>query len=56
MEKLYTPKIFLKMAGGWMHTPHSTPLNPQQKPSKESGNFSHSASLVLFLFTKRQKR
>ena len=24
MEKLYTSKTFLKMAGGRMHTPHST--------------------------------
>ena len=25
MEKLYTSKTFLKMAGGRMHTPHPTP-------------------------------
>ena len=27
MEKLYTSKTFLKMAGGRMHTPHATPLD-----------------------------
>ena len=25
MEKLHTSKVFLKMAGGRMHTPHPTP-------------------------------
>ena len=28
MEKLYTSKTFLKMAGGRIHTPHPTPLDP----------------------------
>ena len=39
MEKLYTLKIFLKMAGGGMHIPHLTPGHKLQKPSKESGIF-----------------
>ena len=39
MEKLYTLKIFLKMAGGRMHIPHPTPGHKLQKPSKESGIF-----------------
>ena len=39
-----TPKTFLKMAGGRMHTLHPTSLGPPpghklQKPSKESGIF-----------------
>ena len=28
MEKLYTSKTFLKMAGGWVHTLYPTPLDP----------------------------
>ena len=28
MKKLYTSKTFLKMAGGRMHNPHPTPLDP----------------------------
>ena len=55
MEKLYTSKTFLKMAGGRMHTPHPTPDHKfLHKSSKESGNFSHLAPLVLFFFTKKQ--
>ena len=43
MEKLYTSKTFLKMAGGRMHTLHSTPLGSAsghklRKPSKEFGH------------------
>ena len=44
MEKLYASKSFLKMAGGKMHTPHSTPPGSApgrklQKPSKKSSIF-----------------
>ena len=43
MEKLYTSKALLKMAGGRMHTPHppsvSAPGHKLQKPPKESGIF-----------------
>ena len=46
MEKLYTSEVFLKMAGGRMHTFHPTSLNPPltnghklQKPPKEPGVF-----------------
>ena len=54
--------MFLKMAGGSLHIPHPTPLDPPlaiklQRPSKESGiNFSHLAPLVLFLITKSQSQ
>ena len=60
MEKLYTLKTFLKMAGGKMHTPHLTPGSvpgyKHQKPSKESAYSSHLAPLTLFFFTKRQSQ
>ena len=44
MEKLYTSKTFLKMAGGKWHTPHPTSPGSAsghklQKPSKKSGIF-----------------
>ena len=60
--KLYTSKAFLKMAGGRMHTPHATPSpgsapgHKLQKPSKESGIFSHLAPLILLFCTKRQSQ
>ena len=57
MKKLYSPKTFLKMAGGRMHTPHPTPLNPSlalcyrlQKPSKESGVFQSLGTISFALF------
>ena len=61
MEKLYTSKTFLKMVGGRMHTPHSTPLGPPLARSyrnhqKNLAYFSHVTPLVLFLFTKRQRQ
>ena len=52
MKKFYTSQIFLKMAGGRMHTPHPTSGHKLQKPSKESGigNFSHLAPYFLVIF------
>ena len=47
MEKLYTSKIFSKMAGGRMHTPHPTPLATSYKNHQESGI---SQSLVTINF------
>ena len=57
MEKLYSSKKFLKMAGGRMHTPHSTSLDPPmaisyRNHSKSVAYFSHLAPLLLFVFTK----
>ena len=59
MEKLYTSKPFLKMAGGKMHALHPTPLDPPMAISyrnhqKKLAYFSHLAPLVSFFFTKRQ--
>ena len=53
MEKLFTSQTFLKMAGGRMHTPHSTPLGPPLAISYRNHHkilayFSHVASLVLY--------
>ena len=36
--------------------PGSAPGHKLQKPSKESGVFSHLALLILFFFTKRQSQ
>ena len=49
------------MAGGRTHTPHPTPPvsapgHKLQKPSKESGIFQSLGTLVLFVFTKRQRQ
>ena len=57
MEKLYTPKALLKMAGGRMHTPHPTPLYPPLAVScrnhqKSLAYFSHLAPLILFFLLK----
>ena len=59
MEKLRTSKIFLKMAGGRMHIPHPTPLDPPlvisyRNHQKSLAYYSHLAPLILFFFTKRQ--
>ena len=59
MEKLYSSKAFLKMAGGKMHTPYPPPLYPLQAIShgnhqKSLAYFSHLAPLILFFFTKKQ--
>ena len=61
MEKLYTRKIFLKMAGGRMHTPHLTPLDLPLAISyinhqKSLACFSHLTPLIVFFFTKRRSR
>ena len=53
MEKLYTSKTLLKMAGGWMHTlypiPGSAPGHKAQKPSKESGIFQSLGTVSFFV-------
>ena len=47
-------KLFFKVAGGRMHTPHATPLAISYKNHQKSlAYFSHLAPLVLFFFTKR---
>ena len=57
MEKLYTSKTFLKVAGGRMHTPRPTPLDPPLAISYRShAYFSYLAPLILFFFTKRQSQ
>ena len=61
MEKLYTSKAFLKMAGGRMHTSHPTPLDPPLATSYRNHQnsliyFSHLAPLILFFFTKKQSQ
>ena len=53
MEKLYTSKALLKMAGGRMHTFHPTPLDPPlvisyRNHQKSLAYFSHLAPLVFF--------
>ena len=58
MEKLYTSKTFLKMAGGRMHTPHPTPLDPPLAVSCRNHQnslvyFSPLAPLILFFFNKK---
>ena len=58
----YASKTFLKMAGGRMHVPHSTPLDSPVAISfsnhqENLAYFSHLlAPLVLFFFTKRQSQ
>ena len=57
MEKLYTSKVFLKMAGERMHIPHPTPLYPPLAISyrnyqKSLAYFSHLAPLILFFYEK----
>ena len=61
MEKLYTSKTFLRMAGGLMHTPHPTPLDPPlaircRNHQKSMAYFSYLAPSVLFFFTKGQSQ
>ena len=60
MEKLNTSKTFLKMAGTdaypSSYPPRSAPGHKLHKPSKESGNFSYLARLILFFFIKRQSQ
>ena len=63
MDKLYTSKTHLKMAGGKMYTPgpHPIPLDLPLAMSYGSHQrslayFSYSAPLVLLFFTKRQSQ
>ena len=62
MEKLYSSKTFLKMAGGRMHIPYPTPLDSSltisyRNHQKNVAYFSHLAPLVLFfLLEGRVKR
>ena len=57
MEKLYTSKTFLKMAGGGRIPPHPTPLAISYRNHQKSlAYFSHLAPLILFFFTKRQSQ
>ena len=57
MEKLYTSKTFLKMAGGRTHTSHPTPLDsPPAMSYRYHTYFSHLTPSILFFFTKRQSQ
>ena len=61
MEKLYTSKKDIKMAGEKMHNPHPTLLDPplamsDRNHQKSLAYFSHLAPLVLLFFTKRQNQ
>ena len=61
MEKLYTSKTLLKMAGGRMDTTHPTPLDPPlaisyRNHQKSQAYFSHLAPLILFVFTKKHSQ
>ena len=60
MEKLYTSKTFLKMAGGRMHAPHPTPRSApghkQQKPSKESGIFLSFGTIFVLFYEKSESK
>ena len=64
MEKLYTSKTFLKMAGGRMHIvysslcpPVSAPGYKLQKPFKRAGIFQSLGTITLFFLLKgRVKR
>ena len=52
MEKLYTSKTFLKIAGERMHTPYPNPLHPtlaisDKKRQKSLACFNHLAPLIL---------
>ena len=57
MEKLYTSKTLLKMAGGRMHSPHATSLAMSYGNQQKSlAYFGHLAPSILFFFTKRQSQ
>ena len=57
MEKLFTSKTFLKVAGGRMHIAHPTPLAISYTNHQKSlAYFSHLAPIILFFFTKRQSQ
>ena len=60
MEKLYISKTFSKMAGGRMHTPHPTPLNPPlaisyKNHQKTLAYFSHLAPLAPAKITIKER-
>ena len=60
-RKLYASKTFLKTAGGRMDIPHLTPLDSfltisYRNHQKNLAYFSHLASSVVFLLTKRQSQ
>ena len=62
MEKLYTSKTFLKMAGGRMHIAYPSSYAPGSAPGyklqmflKSLVYFSHLTPLILFLVTNRQR-
>ena len=50
MEKLYTSKTFLKMAGERMHTLILPPGHKLQKPLKESGIYQSLGTIGFVLF------
>ena len=57
MEKLYTSKTVLKMAGGRMRTPHLNPLAINYRShQKNLTYFSYFAPLILFFIIKRQSQ
>ena len=61
LYKIVCTKTFLKMAGGRMHIPHPTPLDPPlaiscRNHQKSLAYFNHLASLILFFFTKMQSQ
>ena len=61
MEKMFTSKTFLKLAGGRMHTPHPTSLDSPltisyRNHQKSLAYFSHLAPLILFVFIKKQSQ
>ena len=60
MEKLYTSKIFSKMASGRMHTSSSYPLDPSlaisYKTIKKVWHISVTLGPLIFLLTDKVKR
>ena len=61
MEKLYTSKAFLKMAGRKMHTPHPIPLDlplaiSYRNHQKSLTYFSLAPLVLFFLLKGRVKR
>ena len=60
MQTLCTSKIFLKTAGGKMHTPHPTPWirlrHNYRNHRKSLAYFRHLIPLILLFFTKKQSQ
>ena len=59
--KIVCTKTLIKMAGGRMHTPHPTSLDPPlaisyRNHEKILAYFTHLAPSVFFFFTKRQSQ